>query len=276
VGGGDSGGTLVADGTSVAPIRFTCTTQAPGSWNGIEFRTTATGVTYDSQGEISGGSFFRHCVVEYATGVVAHSLPGLDCSTIRACSGLGEPYDNYVLVLQGPTGTLARMSGSAIQDNSGAGLRSDQDLTLEGCLFRNNAGTAIVLAGTYLKLHAHNIVVDANVRGIVLGNATLNLSASRITNNSGVGLYLDSGTTANITGCTIASNAAANVDYRDERPLSLAGNWWGSTDEGLIAGTIRDCHTMPRYVGCVAISPVLTSSPTVDPPACAPGLRPRP
>ncbi len=60
-------GTLIARGTSTAPITFTSNlpNPQPGDWGNIEFTDTSVDATFDGGGNYVSGSILQYCTVEY-------------------------------------------------------------------------------------------------------------------------------------------------------------------------------------------------------------------
>jgi hypothetical protein len=269
IGNSTTGGTLMANGTADAPIQFTGTSATPGAWNGIEFQPTANGARYNAQGDVIGGSYFRHCIIQYATQIRAMNSPGFECSTIRGCSGGGEA-GAPVLLFAGPELLTQRLRDCAIRDNQGTGIAQQQPVEMDGCeISFNRRG----ISGGYHALTLRNCRIDSNTEsGLAFAYGRLTLSSTEITRNSGYGLGIGSSSSWTITNCSVAFNSPYNLRY--DIALSTGafpGIWWGTTDRNLIETTILACQNEVR-LGCgVTIDPILTTAPpTLTPGSCAP------
>ena len=130
-----SGGSIVADGTSAAPILFTGTASVPGHWNGIIVWRT---------GE-DPRSVFDHVTIEYAGGEPA--APDFDVY-------------GYNLVLGSPTGdpsTMARettLTNTTLRHSAGYGLYLSYQSTFVPNGFANNTLTENALGAAHVSAQA--------------------------------------------------------------------------------------------------------------------------
>ncbi len=275
VGGGTSGGVLVADASNGAPIRFTGTSAVPGSWGGVVLRSTATGATYDGQGNYVSGSILRNCVVEYATAVIAANNPAIECTIIRQCSGVSSVGRPTLLMSGGPA-SKRRIIGCRLEDNTGGGIYVEgNDVAILGTEVQNNGDTGI-MTGYSTVLSVTDCVVTANTAasggagGIwVRDGSSFSMAHTTVSLNSGDGVFFDSPSSVAVGSCNLVSNQAYNVRWGDAFGVSLAGNWWGTTDPATIGAGVYDCKQSGVY-GCVGLTPVLTAPATVTPLDCAP------
>jgi len=152
--------TLIADGTSDAPIVFTSAAESPqpGDWGGW-YGGSEAGVilrgntTYDGAGEYAGGTVVRHAVVQYSRGGIS----------------AGQAYVANSLIWEN-TGTAVTASGAHLRNNRivanhGGGwvvdLRGDANgAVLEGNLISGNDG------GVRLAIFAgQHVLTDNTIYG---------------------------------------------------------------------------------------------------------------
>ncbi len=130
-----SGGSIVADGTSAAPILFTGSERVPGHWNGIIIWRT---------GE-DPRSVFDHVTIEYAGGEPA--APDFDVY-------------GYNLVLGSPTGdpsVMARqttLTNTTLRHSAGYGLYISYQSTFVPNGFANNTLTENALGAAHVSAQA--------------------------------------------------------------------------------------------------------------------------
>lgn len=207
-------GTLIAQGTDEAPIRFT-SAQAnpqPGDWDNIEFTGTSTPSDIGPNGEYQGGSLLQYCVLEYGgSGNVALELHGIliDHCTVQKSKYAGietrDPYTTQIasyisnsLITQNPGLGVHLTSGSTIISSTvsynGGGINSvDESQILNNMIVGNN------IASIYFAKGAGINAIGGTIHGnIILGN---------IAGDNGGGIYA---TSVTITDNLIANNESAS------------------------------------------------------------------
>lgn len=95
--------------------------------------------------------------------------------------------------------------------------------------------------------------------GLELQGGRVRIRNAAITGNGGSGLVIDTAL-GMITGSEIRDNGGSNLQNRGQEPFPALLNWWGSTDQRAVAGTI---HAVPRQDGMptVPFVPFLTDRP---------------
>jgi parallel beta-helix repeat protein len=140
VGSGAFGvGTLVARGTSEAPITFTsCEPDAaPGDWVSINFTSFATSAVFDESDEYVSGSILEHVIVEYAGAGDGFGAVRADESSRYIARSIIRYNANTGVVLW--KSEAPRLENNIISDNTG---------TQGGGVFIWNSPGAMVIGNT--------------------------------------------------------------------------------------------------------------------------------
>ena len=176
-------GTLVADGATTNPIRFTssATTPAPGDWNGIIFGGSAVDAVLDANLNYVSGSILRNVTFEFGGGIhVEDSFPLIESSTIRRntlWSGTSSPGTSSLHGAGALTGLHEATDASKtfvvrnnrFEDNEDFAF-TDQD----GSIYSGGGRGTILFTGN---------VVTRNGGGVLLAAST-SLFALRVLNNT--------------------------------------------------------------------------------------------
>ncbi len=142
-------GTLIARGTSAAPIRFTANSATvAGSWGYIHFDDTSIDATFDSSG-YTGGSILQYATVEYAGTAGTSSFPAIKLTSSSPFLDNLTVQNNISDGISGGSNTTLRVTNSTITDNGGSfgitvsGSSSGGDLQIVGNTVSRNQGYGI-------------------------------------------------------------------------------------------------------------------------------------
>lgn len=150
-------------------------------------------------------------------------------------------------------------SDSRIVFRSASGINGDW----EGLFFEDRSdysgATSILKYCNVVRGNAFNIRCNATTQplidncifanstghGILIENSTLNITRTRVNLNSGIGLYFDGSSTANIGNadsltCSIFSNGAYELYNNTANNINARYNFWGTADSAMIAARIYD------------------------------------
>ncbi|WP_367871729.1 right-handed parallel beta-helix repeat-containing protein [Luteolibacter sp. Populi] len=232
------GGTLVANGTADAPIRFGSMLTSPtaGAWFGIRVK--------------SGDVSLVNCTVEFAsqglrfestdTRFSSYELSGV---TVQRCGG------NGVWTTSGQYALPVMLEGFRLIGN-GTGLRAEGPVTMQGGEIRNstsygvNANTVLVMEGTEVKLSGNTginnsqgstTLTDCEIsysqgNGVESGLGTLRINGCSIAHNSRWGVYgywwsyNVAGRTAELEDNTVQDNAEGGIVLYSSATVGVAGN----------------------------------------------------
>jgi hypothetical protein len=174
-------GTLVARGTSGAPILFTSgrSDKAPGDWGGIQFQNGAIDAEFDEQGAYVSGSILEHVVVQFAKDAAGGIISALDAT----------PYFKDVVVRDGLAVTpVSPGPGSAAVYATGAGTIRMMDVRIEP------------FQATY---------------GVLLTGLSSRLSGIRVTNESATAISLSGGTTHDVQGGELVAGGGLSASLTE-------------------------------------------------------------
>ncbi len=274
-------GTLLATGTSAAPITFTSNAATPtaGSWSGVQFKPGS-----------SSNSQLAYASVLYSGGwvggvVVEGSSPTIDHVTVSNSST-----DGIKVMGTSPAPTLTNCT---ISSNSGYGINliGGTTATISGCTFTSNGNYAIGAEANANLLDLSNLTATGNgsggtknaigYRGGSISGAErwVNGSLPRevtsgTTVNSGVTLTIDPGATikfANgqyiaINGTLLATGTSASlITFTSNAATPTAGSWSGVQFKPGSSSSSQLTYSSVLYSGgWVGGVVVEGSSPTID------------
>jgi hypothetical protein len=254
-------GRLDAVGTEENPIVFTSARRVPfaGAWGAINMMMS------------EGDNRLVHCIMEYGyRGYLAHfsSVAVTDCIFRHNVRGLQFQESTVTLrrclILENFNGLQFRDSDVIIEQSriSGSywGLRClYTDLRLTDCVIEDNAINGVHLRDSTLLAEDNHLV--RNRRGLYLQRSRAEVRGNHIADNSEHGIFLEDseldGTHNLVTGngrsgvrwlnsrgTLRANDLSGNGTYAvindGNTPLDATGNWWGTADESLIGGLVRD------------------------------------
>jgi hypothetical protein len=252
-------GRLEGHGTPGQPVLLTShSALVPGAWSGVAVRggEASADLTYTSvQGastavDVEDGSVWleQSTISDSLTGVDAYQPGTLSVvSTILTDLDVGASvawgtlalHDSIVQecttgVLGGSASTLD-VRGTLVANNV-VGLRPDGGVITTSRITGNDIG---IDTGTGWVTMTANEIVD-NIDGVVLGGYPVrkSLTWSTLTGNSGY--------------------AVVYVGGYDDGEIDATNNWWGTTDEAMVAQAIWDFYDDPALYP-VAYSPILTA-----------------
>ena len=181
-------GALAARGTADQPIRFTsAATKAPTFFDGdgIEFA--------DSSDDAK--CVLDHCVIEYQRiGVACRSAK----PSLRHC-------------------TFRNTGEKALHVE-------DTDLTVEGCTFEANDGTAIYAQRANMVIRQCRIVRNGQDGISLNGRSASQIEANRITGNGGIGISCDNDVAATVKDNEIAENKGDGIYANRFSVLKIVNN----------------------------------------------------
>lgn len=241
-------GSLVADGTLSQPIRFTsnAANPAPGDWGGpcyggyggsICFDVGARTASYDTNDNYQSGPIIRNAIIEYGKGInLDGSVPFISQNLIWKNSG-------EFIIYKGASGPNSRL---VITRNRFLSNRGRFDLSnsfiMSQNLIANNSSDGQLIFGAYpVYSNPNNIISNT-----ITGNSTNNYPGS---NACGVDTilcpfqYHDTPiglTSNNILGNHSSSDVAVYTDPHGS--ISVAGNFWGTTDPSAVSSRIYDAY----------------------------------
>jgi subtilisin family serine protease len=268
------GGTLIADGTEAQPIVFTSNKTSPtaGDWGQIKFLDSSTDATLDANGNYTGGSILRHCIVEYGKGTaISLAAPYFSYNTYRKLSAYaidGNPDSGLVIA-------NSRFTGS--------GIHLTQTLFPVVTITQNTLTQAGIWTGIVWGEISHNLVSGADqcivgtgiairanrvwgcIEGIVSNGGGSNPTVSgnllfdnttglRLINTStvisntilatqGVGVKVDiggGGSSILHNNNLVARNGQYALRNATANPVDATGNWWNTTNSTAIQDAIYD------------------------------------
>ncbi len=280
-------GRLHAVGTEDDPVVFTSAESRPfsGAWGALNMMMSEE------------DNLLAHCVMEYGyRGYHAHFSRVIlaDCIFRHNTRGLQFQESTVTMkrsrVVNNFNGMQFRDSDVVIDQSfiSGSywGLRSlYTDLRLTDCIIENNAINGVHLRDSTLLAEGNRIV--GNRRGLYLQRSQAGVRGNHIAGNSEHGIFLEDseleGTHNRLTGngrsgvrwlnsegILRANDLSGNGTYAvindGHTPLDATGNWWGTADESLIGGLIRDGRQRP------GLAQVFYDEALAAPPARLPSL----
>ena len=221
-------GTLVARGTSAAPIYFTSVQEelAPGQWEYVAFSDTSADASYDALGNYVAGSVLEHVVVEGAgesdelasswAVEVRDATPLFTFVTIRTNRGTGLDVE---LSANDPQTGPMKILDSVITGNDG-GVAVDYPghvLLMERNWIHDNAARAVSLWNVSASGDAHlraNTITDNSEEGVYAlgGPGVLELSGNTLARNL-AGLVVAGSTTTTVAGNLVQGNGPAGGMY---------------------------------------------------------------
>ncbi|MFK7961796.1 MAG: right-handed parallel beta-helix repeat-containing protein, partial [Phycisphaerales bacterium] len=244
---GFGGGTLVARGTSGAPIVFTSNVAAPdlpapGDWSSITLTSLATSAVLTAGGEYQSGSVLEHVIVEFAGSagnnsgsvIAQESAPFFDSIEVRDSAAPG-------LRVVGNTTDPVRVIDSTFRrcDHNGSGgglyINGGSGHLVAGCTFDDNdggnGGGAFVVAPSSTVTDCTFTNNDAaNGGGLYINSTNGTVTDNTMTGNdasSGGGLYALGLTNGLIENNVIESNTAATrggVDVASGTGVTVSNN----------------------------------------------------
>ncbi len=226
-------GTLIADGTTAAPILFSSTSTGSGTWQGLDIAPAVTGLVMDNvtvQDAVYG-------ITYRATGTnnIGHSTI-TEASSYGLFVRAGAPaLDGMLLVNNSQAGAYVDTSGSLTLTNSV--LRGNGSY---GVLFTPSSARTLTLTNSTVYANgSYGIYVSASVP------STVNITNAIVTHHSTYGIYRADSSSVTTTYSDVWSNTTAN----------FAG--------GISAGT--GCISQnPNYVSAPNDLRLLSSSVTID------------
>jgi hypothetical protein len=273
-------GTLVAVGTSTAPILFTSAnaTRAPGDWKGLSFSATA----------LNDPAQLDYVVVEYGGGGTANTSIDLNNllaparatirrSTIRHSSGhgvwlRGNQVGNfdYVVnqstivqnagygVLQDGVAGVLTLTDNTIQNNGAYPVKVRADIVgrLSGNVYGGNNPDAIEVLGqavntsqTWLNEGVPYVITGGDVT--TQSNAVLTLPAGLVLRfASGVGLNVGVPATNGAGGLIAAGTALAPIVFTSSQASPAPGDWKGlDLRANAIDTSVQLTYIVAEYAG---------------------------
>lgn len=211
------------------------------------FRSYSGVVLFDSEASLQG-SMIKRC----DTGCrLSDSELDLKDSTIRE-NRLG-------IVAQRSSFTLSNVTVAA---NSQEGVFADQcRFKLSGCLFaENRCGTRLTGGNGQIFLCRFE---QNRENGAELEGVRIRINNSSFTQNAGVGIVLEHAR-GSVVGSAFTDNRGGNLQNRGNEMFVALLNWWGSSDERLIAASIMD-RGRKDYAALVSFVPFLKERPATAP-----------
>jgi parallel beta-helix repeat protein len=199
-------GTLIAKGTESQKITFTANNSGI-NWGYLLFSTSSTDATYDTEGNYTGGSILRHCIIEYAGGADVENNGAVRLDD-------AHPFFNHVTIRNNQT------SGIKAWDISGTIKIINSTVSNNTSSYQYDGGGIDVEGkGTGSTVYIFNSTIDNNIGGdgggIYLTTQNVTLEDNTITNNkastfgSGGGIYFSSyNSNAILKNNTITNNTA--------------------------------------------------------------------
>ncbi|MGI9304524.1 MAG: right-handed parallel beta-helix repeat-containing protein, partial [Gammaproteobacteria bacterium] len=234
-------GTLKIEGTEAAPVLLTSaqTTPAAGDWQGIEITASATDVVLSQfvvEYARNGVHVNSDAVTQVRDCTLRHNEYGIQfrsgASTVEGCTITDNKYSG---VYTHGSGTAPQVTGNTLQRNQGYGVHVD-------------AYSQPVVTGNVITDNGHGVYASGyrynrgdkgyNPRPVVTGNDIY-----------GNDLY---GRERNYRTWNFAEGATT--------VLPATGNWWGTTDPVVIAGTVADYEDNTSESAWVDYSGYLTGS----------------
>jgi len=237
-----SGGTLKAIGTPTNPIWFTSNAENPinGDWEGI--------LVENSNGE----NTFNYCIVEYAfigirfwtaSGTVANSI-------VRWINAEGIYMERSHVVVENSMFYGTGYNGIAMEQFNDVTIRNNKIFNNQGAGIHGEATKAIVennivrngkLGITFEDLSEvtlrNNLVENNRAEGIHLYFNSIGYLISNKVRYNGIGIT-SSDSRLTISNSDIYGNTRNLVLYTMQQ-VDVRHNWWGSTDNATIKGTIE-------------------------------------
>lgn len=167
------------------------------------------------------------------------------------------------------TSSAALIESNEVCSNAGAGIAgsSANQCEMRSNHIHHNDGCGIAV-GQFLNAH-DNLVEHNGIHGLSWHGGGSDILGNAIRWNAGSGVYIESASGA--LGPFVANDIYGNGQFEVEVSSSAGagsadfrGNWWGTTDPGLIAERIRDCADDSGIALCVSF----------EPPCDAPGCQP--
>lgn len=197
-------GTLVATGTSTAPIRFTSAqeSKSSGDWAGIRFFPESNGTS----------SLLRHCIIEYAG---------------SGTLGAGESARGAVHL----EGTSPPIQFCTVQHSWGSLYVDGANPPVSGCVFFGNLGTAIFAAQVILEgspTITHCTFQHGMRDGLAVFESSTQIENCRFLHNrsDGISLFSGFGTFA-VHNSVFADNTAFAIRNTSTDVLNAQNNYWG-------------------------------------------------
>jgi hypothetical protein len=136
------------------------------------------------------------------------------------------------------TGSSTALTGVSINGATEKGLSAASSrLKISSCTVSDNrVGMEIRSSEGDVQLSRLSGNHETALHG---SGSALKITRCQITGNSGTGLKLDDNR-ATIWDTVISGNSRANVEYGGEQIYTLAQIWWGTADEAVLSGTIRE------------------------------------
>jgi len=195
-------GMLIAKGTESQKITFTANNSGV-NWGYLLFSTSSTDATYDTDGNYTGGSILRHCIIEYAGGADVSNNGAVRLDN-------AHPFFNHVTIRNNKasgiyawdiSGTL-KIINSTISDNDSSGS--------------DGGGIDVDAKGIGSTVYISNSTIDNNIGryggGINLDSQNVTLKDNTITNNTaskyGGGIHLSSDGNVTLKDNTVTDNTA--------------------------------------------------------------------
>ncbi len=194
-------GMLVAEGTESQKITFTANNSAV-NWGYLLFSDSSTDATYDMDGNYTGGSILKHCIVEYAGGADVENNGAVRLNN-------AHPFFDHITIRnnQAPGIKAWDISGTLKIINSTVSYNSSSSY--------DAGGINVDGKGTGNAVYISNSTIDNNIGkqgGIASTTQNVTLRDNTITNNtasySGGGIYLHSNSNVTLKGNTITNNTA--------------------------------------------------------------------
>jgi subtilisin family serine protease len=262
-------GTLIADGTSQQPIRFTSSEAYPsaGDWGQIRFLDSCQDATFDGEGNYISGSIVRHAVIEYGQGVNLNSAaPYIAHNTLQYVSGFGiggnggvgiviadNAFINTGVSLSVPgggfsvsrnkiSGATMAVSGPGLLDQNSVSEASGAGITANGVLTvtANRAakcGEGMVVNGGYI---GGNLLADNAGYGLRINGATPTVISNTVLLNGSAGIYIAGGIPIVHQNNLVASTGQYALYNATTNDIDAANNWWSTTDTADIQAAIYD------------------------------------
>lgn len=278
-------GRLVIQGTVQRPVLLSAAFDQPTAddWGGVLLLSSekknsldhcritgaGTGVTARYSQFSATGLAVSHCLAGVALYDAVAMLVQPD---IRRCDiGLrladSEMELKDALVRENRLGVLAQRSalvagGVAVRNNSQEGMLFEQSRfrISDSALVENRSGIQAVGG----EGHVLFTRFAANrEQGAVVRDARIRISDSRFTDNGGSGLLLEN-VRGSAIGSSFANNGKFQIEHQGKEPFSAPLNWWGSTDERMIAAGIRDAGRESGQ-GLLQYVPFLSAAPAALP-----------
>ncbi len=237
-------GTLVADGSTSNPIRFTSavTNPQPGDWGiagnflyaGIIFSSTSQPAILDVDGNYVSGSILRHAIVEYSKGIeLSAAAPLIESNFIQRNDSIGP------ILYSGYHVSAAKVRGNVFTNNhSGQHFIFLNGTTFSGNLLSNNSALYGMIYGDGIV--KFNTITENTVDGngcLGGGSAVICLAPP----NSTISFVNYNNIFRNSTLYDLGApvNSGGTVD--------ATNNYWGTTESDQIAGRILDNYSVVTF-----------------------------